>query len=121
LYSKNEYTFFVFIQGFNCEESFLIALQNSKGISNDEWAEFNGKVSHLKAIACCHWEKLQFLNTKSHNVWTYCTIKTMADTMECIQIWYKRESMSAGRDIEVGISFGKGNIGYVLIKPLVFS
>ena len=32
-------------------------------------------------------------------------------------MWYKRDVLSAGRDIVVGISFGRGNIGYVTVKP----
>ena len=107
----------LFIQAYSCEESFLLAFQKSKEISADEWAEFDGKIPHLKAFTCCHWEKLHFFNIQAHYIWNYCTIKSSSDTMECIQMSYKREILSAGRDIEVGISFGKGNTGYMIIKP----
>ena len=99
------------------QESFLLAFQNSKELSSSEWAEYDGKILHLKAFTCCHWEKLHFFNTKSHYIWNYCTIKNSSDKMECMQMWYKRDKISAGRDIIVGISFGRGNIGYVTIKP----
>ena len=100
-----------------CQESFLLAFQKSKGLSSSEWAEYDGDIPHLKAFTACHWEKLQFFNTKSHYIWNYCTIKSSTASMDCIQMWYKRDLVSAGRDIVVGISFGRGNIGYVTVKP----
>ena len=99
------------------QESFLLAFQRSKQLSSSEWAEYGGKIPHLKAFNCCHWEKLHFFNTRGHYIWNYCTIKSSTDKMECMQIWYKRDIISAGRDIVVGISFGRGNIGYLTIKP----
>merc|ERR1712240_613544 len=112
-------TFFIclLIPNTFCQQSFLLAFQKSKGLSSSEWAEYNGDIPHIKAFTSCHWEKLQFFNRKSHYVWNYCTIKRSTDNMECIQMWYKRDITSAGRDIVVGISFGRGNIGYVTVKP----
>ena len=105
------------LQRILCQESFLLAFQKSRGLSTSEWAEYDGKVSHLKAFICCHWEKLDFFNAKANYVWNYCTIKSPSDEMECVQMSYKRDLNSHGRDIIVGISFGRGNIGYFIVKP----
>ena len=101
----------------SCQESFLFAFQKSRGLSTSEWAEYDGKISHLKAFTCCHWEKLDFFNAKSNYMWNYCTINTPSDEMVCMQIYYQRDINSHGRDIRVGLSFGRGNFGYLVVKP----
>ena len=108
---------YLFVQRCSCEESFLLAFQNSKGLSPDEWAEFDGKVPHLKAFTSCHWEKLHFFNIKSHSIWNYCTIKNRTASIDCTQMWYRRGLVAAGRDITVGVGIGPNNIGYVNINP----
>ena len=87
---------FIFFTSVFCEESFLLASQKSGGTSETEWAEFAGKMPHLKSFTSCHWEKLHFFNIKSHSIWNYCTVKKIGDTMECIQMWASREGFEGG-------------------------
>ena len=107
------------LQHISCQKSFLLAFQKSKGRSATEWAEYEGKISHLKAFTGCHWEKLEFFNLKTHYIWNYCTIKNPSDKIECMQMSARRDKTSIGRDILVQISFGKGNNKLTIIKPFM--
>ena len=96
----------------------MLNFQRSGNLSDSEWAEFDGEIPHLKAFTECHWEKLQFFNTKSHSIWNYCTIMSANSTMDCLQMWYMRDQISAGRNIELGIKIGN-RIGYIRMKPFL--
>jgi hypothetical protein len=100
---------------FNCQESFLLPLQKSGSTSSEEWAEFTGVIPHLAAFTACHWEKLHYFNFKYHYVWNYCTIKSISDKIDCIQFSYSRDVSTAGRGVDVLISFGSGNNKHILI------
>ena len=99
-------------------ETFMLNFQRSGNLSDSEWAEFDGEIPHLQAFTECHWEKLKFFNMKSHSIWNYCTIMSPNSTMDCLQIWYKRDLLTAGRNIELGIKIGN-QIGYVRMKPFL--
>ena len=99
------------------QNSFYVSFQDSEKLSENEWLELNGSLPPIKQFTECHWEKLNFFNLKSHSIWNYCTIKNKTDPMDCVQLWYGREFLSAGRDIQVGIKIGNGHIGYVVMKP----
>ena len=100
----------------NCQESFLLPLQKSGLTSSSEWAEYRGDIPHLAAFTSCHWEKLQYFNSKYHYVWNYCTIQTSEDKISCIQFSYSRDTLTAGRGVDVLISFGSGNNKHVRIE-----
>jgi hypothetical protein len=101
--------------GVNCQESFLLPFQNSGGTSSDEWAEFTGVVPHLSAFTDCHWEKLHYFNFKFHYVWNNCTIKSVSDKIDCIQFFYSQDVSTAGRGVDIIISFGSGNYKHIII------
>ena len=113
--------FFIYVNltNISCQTSFLLAFQKTKGRSASEWAEYDDKISHLKAFTGCHWERIQFFNLKNHYIWNYCTIKSSTDKMVCMQISAKRNIASIGRDILVLVSFGKENNKELKIKPFM--
>ena len=106
-----------FINQFSCEESFLLAFQKSKGISEHEWAEYDGDIPHMKGFTVCYWEKLHFFNGKTHNIWAYCTIEDASAGLDCIQFGLGRDLQSAGRDVVLELSAQRGFAQYVTISP----
>ena len=97
------------------QESFQLSFQKSGSLSSEEWAEFTGTIPHLSAFTSCHWEKLDYFNFKYHYVWNYCTIKSISDNIDCIQFSYSRDVLTAGRGVDVLISFGSGNNQHITI------
>ena len=69
----------------------------------------------MAAFTVCHWEKLHYFNSKYHYVWNYCTIQSSSDKISCIQFSYSRDVLTAGRGVDVLISFGSGNNKHVRI------
>ena len=55
---------------------------------------------------------------KSHSIWNYCTIVSMESIMDCMQLWYKRDHVTAGRNIELGIKI-RNQTGYVNMRPFL--
>ena len=94
----------------------MIKFQDSGSLSNSEWAEFGGAITHLKDFTVCHLDKLQFFNMNSHSIWNYCTIMSMESSMYWMQLWYKRDHVTAGRNIELGIKM-RNQVGYFNMKP----
>ena len=77
--------------------------QTKKGFSPYEWAEYKGKIPHMKAFTVCYWEKLDFFNIRAHTVWSYCTVNDDPHDMKCLQFWAKRDyKVSSGRNLVVG-------------------
>ena len=91
--------------------------QDSGELSDSKWAEFSGSIPHLKYFTVCHWEKLEFFNIQGHYIWNYCSITSNdIKNMTCMQMWYKRDIRSAGRNIKMGIKISD-QVGYVNMKP----
>ena len=109
--------FLIFIKTHKCQETFLMEFQKQRGFSPYQWAEYKGKIPHMKAFTVCYWEKLDFFNSKSHNIWSYCTMNDDPDDMECAQFWAKRDFASSGRNIVVGYTPQIGFARYTTIRP----
>ena len=99
------------------QKSFQIKFQDSGNLSNSEWVKFNKAIPHLKDFTECHWERLKLFNMKAHSIWNYCTLMSKNRSMDCTQLWYNRDLINVGRNIELGIKL-RGKVGYVHMAPL---
>ena len=72
------------------------------GPSTDEWIEFLPDIPPIKEFTACHWMKTKYFNRDvSVNLWSYCTVDTIDDTMKCLQIFFRNIQKSANRDLLV--------------------
>ena len=68
--------------------------------SVDEWIEFPNGLHDSKEVTICHWIRTKFFNIRiAVNLWSYCTIKSKEDTMECTQAMLDQLPSSGYRDV----------------------
>lgn len=90
----------------SCKNTFVVSFQSGNNggdsASTDEWIEFLSTVPSSKEFTACQWIKPKYINLSlGVNLWSYCTMETVDDTMKCLQMWLDITKESAGRDLTV--------------------
>ena len=68
--------------------------------SVDEWIEFPNGLPDSKEVTICQWIRTKFFNIQIDvNLWSYCTIQSKDDAMECTQAMLKQFPSSGNRDV----------------------
>ena len=82
--------------------SFEYGKAGSDAVSTNEWIEFSNKIPASKEFTACQWIKPHYFNKNiAINLWSYCTIQTVGDAMQCIQMYLQPTTQSANRDLVV--------------------
>ena len=91
--------------------SFVMAFQSSRNISVNEWARYRGVLPQAMSFTVCHWDYLTFFSPSSTNIWGYCMRIDGGPRIKCLQLWYVRDTETAGRTVELNVGFGSDRVG----------
>ena len=80
--------------------SFQTDIEDNTFATTDVWAEFSTPIPRIKEFTVCHWIKMKFYNIKAAAcLWSYCTVQTDEDEMECLQVCLGSIDGTLGRKV----------------------
>ena len=97
--------YFSFSYLITCHEATFIAsfqteITGSYSAVSDVWMESSKKIPSLKEFTVCNWIKIKFYNIKTAAcLWSYCTVQTNEDEMECLQVCLGSIDGTLGRNV----------------------
>ena len=118
---------FIQIQITWSHETFVVSFQShtngAVSANSREWIEFFTSMSSSKEFTACFWIWTKYFNFNiAVNLWSYCTIEKLGDTMTCLQMRLMNTRKSAHRDVRVEFKMKKANyINHIFTKIDVHS
>ena len=101
--------------------SFQTSFDRTFEPDNNVWLEFLNEIHPSKELTICHWINIKVFNSGvSGCLWSYCTIETQNDPMECLQLCIDGIWDTANRNMQllVTIPSRKGGQRYKALLPL---
>ena len=78
--------------------SFQTKIKDNSLANENVWVEFSGKIPRSKEFTVCHWIKIKFHNSDiAACLWSYCTIESAGQNMECLQVCMESASRTQNR------------------------
>ena len=78
--------------------------------------EYTGNIPHLTDFSICYWEQLTRFNSRETCLFSFCTRNKMYISMDCLQVWYNRDTESMGRYLMYSMGFNTSVYGTVVMK-----
>ena len=98
--------------------SFQTDVKESTFATSNVWIEFPAQIPESKEFTICHWINIKFYNTEAAAcLWSYCTVESPGQKMECLQVCMKGHTHTAFRDLEIQGEIKLRNFDDVMFLP----
>ena len=80
--------------------SFQANITGAHTASSTAWIHFARPMKGSREFTACHWIQVKFFNRDiAACLWSYCTIETLGDRMECVQVCMQAMSETANQNL----------------------
>ena len=80
--------------------SFQTDLKSNNLATTKAWIEFSNDIPRTKEFTVCHWIKINLYNSDyAACLWSYCTVESPGDNMDCLQVCMDSASYSLNRNL----------------------